>query len=65
MGLFVSLFGNKCILVAVDYSSKWVEAIDLPKNEGKSVVQFLKHIFARFGIPRVIISDGGSYFCNI
>ncbi|XP_015162807.1 uncharacterized protein [Solanum tuberosum] len=48
-----------------DYVSKWVEAVALPNNEGKSVVQFLKrYIFARFGTPRAIISDGGSHFCN-
>ncbi|XP_049368605.1 uncharacterized protein LOC125833486 [Solanum verrucosum] len=42
-----------------NYASKWVEAIALPSNEGKSVVQFLKrHIFTRFGTPRAIISDG-------
>ncbi|XP_049387620.1 uncharacterized mitochondrial protein AtMg00860-like [Solanum stenotomum] len=47
------------------YASKWVEAIALPNNEGKSVVQFLKcYIFARFGTPSEIISDGGSHFCN-
>ncbi|XP_049365817.1 uncharacterized protein LOC125830680 [Solanum verrucosum] len=65
MGPFVSSFGNKYILVAIDYVSKLVEAVALPNNEGKSVVQFLKrYIFARFGTPRAIISDGGSHFCN-
>ncbi|XP_047263741.1 uncharacterized protein LOC124896247 [Capsicum annuum] len=50
---------------AIDYVSKWVEAIALPNNEGKSVTFFLKkYIFTRFGTPRVIISDGGSHFCN-
>lgn len=64
-GPFVSLFGNKYILVVVDYVSKWVEAIALPNNEWRSVVQFLKrHIFARFGTPSTIISDAGSHFCN-
>ncbi|XP_015163826.1 uncharacterized protein [Solanum tuberosum] len=47
------------------YVSKWVEAVALPNNEGKSVVQFLKrYIFVRFGTPPAIISDGGSHFCN-
>ena len=65
MGPFVSSFGNKYILVAVDYVSKWVEVVALPNNEGKSVVQFLKcYIFARFNAPWAIISDGGSHFCN-
>ncbi|XP_049345415.1 uncharacterized protein LOC125809926 [Solanum verrucosum] len=49
----------------VHYLSKWVEAVALPNNEGKNVVQFLKRdIFARFGTPWAIISDGGSHFCN-
>ena len=29
------------------------------------VADFVKtNIFARFGMPRVLISDGGSHFCN-
>ena len=65
MGPFVSSFGMKYILVAVDYVSKWVEAVALADNEGKSVMAFLKrNIFYRFGVPHTIISDGGSHFCN-
>ena len=57
--------GNEYILVAVDYASKWVEAVAAPKNDAKTVVKFLKkNIFAWFGVPRVLISDGGSHFCN-
>ncbi|XP_015057531.1 uncharacterized protein LOC107003759 [Solanum pennellii] len=49
----------------VDYVSKWVEAIALPNNDGKSVITFLKNnIFSRFGTPRAIFSDGGSHFHN-
>ncbi|XP_050147374.1 uncharacterized protein LOC126622668 [Malus sylvestris] len=34
-------------------------------NDSKVVSDFIKsNIFARFGIPRAIISDGGSHFCN-
>ena len=42
MGPIVSSHGMKNILVAVDYVSKWVKAIALPNNEGKSVTTFLK-----------------------
>jgi hypothetical protein len=51
--------------VAVDYVSKWVEATSLSSNDSKSVITFLKkNIFTRFGVPRAIISDGGTHFCN-
>ncbi|GJW71827.1 reverse transcriptase domain-containing protein [Tanacetum coccineum] len=64
MGLFSSSRGNKYILVAVDYLSKWVEAKALPTNDARVVVKFLKSLFARFGTPRAIISDRGTHFCN-
>ena len=65
MGPFPSSFGYLYILVAIDYVSKWVEAIPARTNDHAVVVKFLKeYIFARFGMPRAIISDGGSHFCN-
>nr|GFA94985.1 reverse transcriptase domain-containing protein [Tanacetum cinerariifolium] len=56
--------GNKYILVAVDYLSKWVEAKALPTNDARVVVKFLKSLFSRFGPPKAIISDRGTHFCN-
>nr|GFB21682.1 reverse transcriptase domain-containing protein [Tanacetum cinerariifolium] len=56
--------GNKYILVAVDYLSKWVEAKALPTNNARVVVKFLKYLFSRFGTPKAIISDQGTHFCN-
>nr|GEV92510.1 reverse transcriptase domain-containing protein [Tanacetum cinerariifolium] len=56
--------GNKYILVAVDYLSKWVEAKALPTNDARVVVKFLKSLFSQFGTPKAIISDRGTHFCN-
>nr|GEX85771.1 putative reverse transcriptase domain-containing protein [Tanacetum cinerariifolium] len=64
MGPFPSFKGNKYILVAVDYLSKWVKAKALPTNDARVVVKFLKYLFSRFGTPKAIISDRGTYFCN-
>ena len=65
MGPFPPSFGYLYILLAIDYVSKWVEAIPCCINDNKVVVKFLKeHIFSRYGTPRVIISDQGSHFCN-
>nr|GEY67051.1 reverse transcriptase domain-containing protein [Tanacetum cinerariifolium] len=46
MGPFSSSRGNKYILVAVDYLSKWVEAKALPTNDARVVCKFLKNLFA-------------------
>ncbi|CAN6713104.1 unnamed protein product [Malus baccata var. baccata] len=65
MGPFPSSHGNHYILVAVEYISKWVEAIAAPTNQGSVVMKFLQRvIFSRFGIQRVILSDGGKHFIN-
>ena len=60
-----SSYRNVYILVAVDYVSKWVEAIATPKDDARVVIKFLKkNIFSCFGVPRALISDGGTHFCN-
>ncbi|RVX00475.1 Retrovirus-related Pol polyprotein from transposon 17.6 [Vitis vinifera] len=65
MGPFPMSFGHSYILVGVDYVSKWVEAIPCRSNDHKVVLKFLKeNIFSRFGVPKAIISDGGTHFCN-
>ncbi|GKD55418.1 reverse transcriptase domain-containing protein [Tanacetum coccineum] len=64
MGPFPNSKGNKYILVAVDYVSKWVEAQALPTNDARVVIKFLRRLFARFGVPKALISDRGTHFCN-
>ena len=65
MGPFPPSYGYLYILLAVDYVSKWVEAIPTRTNDHKVVLKILKeHIFSRFGMPRAIISDGGLHFYN-
>ena len=65
MGPFPSSYKNKYILLAVDYVSKWMEAIATETNDAKVFLMFLKkNIFTRFGTPQALISDEGSHFCN-
>jgi hypothetical protein len=58
---------KKCeyILVAVDYVSKWVEALPCKNaNNISSKRMFEEIIFPIFEVPRIVISDGGSHFIN-
>ncbi|CAM8965619.1 unnamed protein product [Rhodiola kirilowii] len=65
MGPFPISCGFAYILVAVDYVSKWVEAIATRCEDAKTVVDFLRtNIFCRYGVPKAIISDQGTHFCN-
>ena len=57
--------GKEYILVAVDYVSKWVEAIPTRTNTHREVLRFItRNIFSRYGCPRAKISDRGSHFNN-
>ncbi|XP_028802394.1 uncharacterized protein K02A2.6-like [Neltuma alba] len=48
-----------------DYLSRWVKAIPTHKDDAPTVSKFLKSIiFSRFGMPKVLISDQGTYFYN-
>ena len=65
MGPFPPSDGKEYILVAVDYVSKWVEAIPTRANTHREVLRFVtRNTFSRYGCPRAIISDGGSHFNN-
>ena len=57
--------GKQCILVAVYYVSKWVEAIPIRTNDHREVFRFVTRcIFARYGCSTTIVSDDGSHFNN-
>ncbi|CAA7407050.1 unnamed protein product [Spirodela intermedia] len=65
MGHFPSAEKYEYILLAIDYVSKWVEVIPTRTNDHKIVMKFVQeNIFSRFGCPRVIINDEGTYFTN-
>ncbi|GJS42333.1 reverse transcriptase domain-containing protein [Tanacetum coccineum] len=64
MGPFPKSYKFEYILVAVDYVSKWAEAQALPTNDARVVVTFLKRLFCHFGMPKALISDRGTHFCN-
>ncbi|GJS59531.1 reverse transcriptase domain-containing protein [Tanacetum coccineum] len=64
MGPFPKSYEFEYILVATDYVSKWAEAQALPTNDARVVITFLKRLFCHFEMPKALISDRGTHFCN-
>ena len=52
--------GNRFILVAMDYFTKWPEAFAIPNHEATTVARVLEDgFFTRFGMPKELHSDQG------
>jgi len=65
MGPFPPSYGNQYILVCVDYLFKWVETIPTKTDDAKTMIKHVKkNILNGYGMPKAIISDMGTHFCN-
>ncbi|XP_062614646.1 uncharacterized protein K02A2.6-like [Saccostrea cucullata] len=62
IGLDLFEIQGKHYMVSVDYFSSFIEVDYLPTTTSARVISLLKKQFSRFGIPNVIISDGGPQF---
>ena len=51
-------------LLVVDYFSRFVEVVKLNTTTSSSVISSLKPMFARFGIPAVLVMDNGPQFAS-
>ena len=60
-----SATGHGYIIIAIDYFTKWVEAMPTYAEDGKTTTLFLfNHIIAIFEVPQSIVIDHGSHFYN-
>ena len=59
-------YGQKrYMLVATDYATKWTEAAATKTSDASIVAQFFyENIISRYGCPKELISDRGTYFLN-
>jgi hypothetical protein len=65
VGPFPNSEGCEYIFVAIDYVSKWVEALPCQATDAMhSKKMFHEVIFLRYRVPRIVISDGGSHFID-
>jgi hypothetical protein len=61
----VTELGNKYIIVAIDYFTKWVEAKAVKVDNAEEVAIFIyEDIVCRHGCLQKILSDRGSHFNN-
>lgn len=51
-------------LLVVDYFSRYPEVVKLSSTSSKAVIQHLKTIFARHGIPEIVMSDNGPQYSS-
>jgi hypothetical protein len=57
--------GNRYIVVATEYLTKWPEARAIPDMTASTVAKFIyEDIICRHGCPKEILSDQGKSFCN-
>ena len=56
--------GNKYIITATDYFSKWLEAAALQDKTALGVAEFLFSLFCRHGWPEIVLSNQGQEFVN-
>ncbi|PKI67203.1 hypothetical protein CRG98_012400 [Punica granatum] len=57
--------GHMFILVAIDYFTKWIEAVTLASVTAKAVARFLRRdVIARYGVPATIITDNAKNLNN-
>jgi hypothetical protein len=50
------------VVIAVDYFTKWVEAVAMKTQGSAETAAFLTGIIDRFGAPSIIRTDQGTQF---
>ncbi|VVC37968.1 Ribonuclease H-like domain,Integrase, catalytic core [Cinara cedri] len=50
------IFGNNYLII-IHYYSKWLEVLKLKDKSSQSVIELLKVVFSRFGIPKQVVAD--------
>jgi len=62
VGTDIFTFCDRNYLVTVDYFSNFIEVDYLPDTQSHTVITKMKLQFARYGIPDILISDGGPQY---
>lgn len=55
---------NKHVLVVIDAYSKWPEVFFVSGPSSQNTINCLRSLFARFGFPRLVVSDNATAFLS-
>ena len=61
---FAGPFLGRMFLVMVDAHSKWPEVIEMNTTNTERTIQVMRTVFARYGLPKQIVSYNGSTFTS-
>lgn len=63
-GDFAGPFLGSMFLIVVDAHSKWPEVINMNKTTATHTIELLRAVFARNGLPELVITDNGRQFVS-
>ena len=61
---FAGPIQGRMLLVVTDAHSKWPEVIVMNSTTASKTITVLRELFARFGIPKQVVSDNGPQFVS-
>ncbi|KAF0745995.1 Integrase catalytic domain-containing protein, partial [Aphis craccivora] len=61
IGMDIAQFQGKHYIVISDYFSKWLEVEEMKGKTTSNVIEKLKKVFSRFGIPKIIVADNNPF----
>lgn len=61
---FFGPFHGKMYLIMYDSFSKWIEVFPMTRTTSEATEDCLRHIFARFSLPKTLVSDNGPQFTS-
>ncbi len=61
---FAGPFQGKLFFVMIDAHSKWIEAVCTSSTSSQIVIEELRIVFSKFGLPETIVTDNGSSFTS-
>ncbi|KPJ14706.1 Uncharacterized protein K02A2.6 [Papilio machaon] len=64
LGVDIFHFASKPYLLVIDYYSKYIEVVELNTMTSLEVINNLKNIFCRQGIPDILMTDNGPEFVS-